>query len=112
MTDYKLWLKGKGHITTSYQIMKHEDCQIVLIEMYPCNTKYELEARERYHIENTKCVTEVIPTRTKLESVHANIEQSRHHWRNYHNKNREERNAKQRDKYALNKDAINERHRE
>jgi hypothetical protein len=38
-----------------------------LIEDYPCESKYELESRERYHIENTKCVNKNIPTRTLLE---------------------------------------------
>jgi hypothetical protein len=31
------------------------------------NVKYELQSRERYHIENTDCVNKNIPTRTKKD---------------------------------------------
>ena len=38
-----------------------------LLENYPCNNKYELETRERYHIENNECINRMIPTRTSKE---------------------------------------------
>jgi len=40
---------------------------ITLVEKYRCETKDELHARERYYIENNKCVNKVIPTRTTKE---------------------------------------------
>jgi len=42
-------------------------CKIILVENYPCNSKYELESRERYFIENFECVNKRIPTRTEKE---------------------------------------------
>lgn len=40
------------------------EVQIELVEEYPCDTKAELEARERYWIEqNPNCVNKNIPTR-------------------------------------------------
>ena len=47
--DYKQYLKGKGHNIASYRILEMEDYDIVLIEAYPCNSKDELHARERYY---------------------------------------------------------------
>lgn len=41
--------------------------EIYLIENFPCNTRDELIARERYHIENTDCINKQIPGRTKKE---------------------------------------------
>lgn len=38
-----------------------------LVEEYPCNSKYELEQRERYYIENNMCINKIIPTRTNKE---------------------------------------------
>lgn len=40
---------------------------MVLIENYLCKDKHELEARERYWIENTECVNSYLPTRTYSE---------------------------------------------
>ena len=73
---YKCWCEGKEneHYMTSYEILKHGDAQIILIENYPCNDKYELEARERFQIENNKCVNETIPTRTHNERCIINKE--------------------------------------
>lgn len=38
-----------------------EDCQITLIELYPCNSKEELNMRERYYIENMECCNKHMP---------------------------------------------------
>ncbi len=51
-----------------------DDCQIVLIESYPCSTKEELLLRERYWIENTNCVNKKIPIRSKEESAQLALE--------------------------------------
>jgi hypothetical protein len=44
-----------------------ENCIITLIETYPCKSKDELNARERYWIEKTKCVNKCLPGRSKEE---------------------------------------------
>lgn len=73
--QYDNWLNGNKDYTTSFELLRYDDCQIVLIENYPCNDKYELEARERYHIENNKCTNKRIPTRTPKEYYEQTIEQ-------------------------------------
>ncbi len=54
--SYKRWLNGKTNYTSSFEIVKHEDVKIILVETCPCNTKYELIAREQYHIDNNECI--------------------------------------------------------
>jgi hypothetical protein len=50
-SDYKRFNEGKSGNTKSFDILKEEDYDIVLIEVYPCNTKDELHKRERHYIE-------------------------------------------------------------
>jgi hypothetical protein len=67
---YKHWLKGKSNLTTSIKLFEEygiENCSIVLVEAYPCNTKDELTAREAHYIRNFECVNKNIPDRTIKE---------------------------------------------
>ena len=54
--NYRSWLNGKYAHVTSSEIVKYEDAKIILVENYPCNTKYELLAREQFYIDNNICV--------------------------------------------------------
>ena len=65
--EYKRFLQGITRYTTSFDIVKEDDCSIVLIEKVNCKNKDELYQRERYHIENLDCVNKIIPTRTRKE---------------------------------------------
>ncbi len=66
--NYNSYLKGKYRNTTSFEIMKLEDVDIILLESFPCDTKEQLLLRERYYIQNTKnCVNKTIPMRTRKE---------------------------------------------
>ena len=67
---YKTWLNGKYNYTTSFEIVKFEDAKIILIENYPCDTKYELLAREQFYIENNVCVNKHQSLRTESRSVY------------------------------------------
>lgn len=58
---------GKGNYCSSYPILDSPDCQITLIETFPCESKDQLSARERYYIENNECVNKNIPGRTQQE---------------------------------------------
>ena len=58
-------LKRGNCVPTSTQIFEAGgDITIVLVELFPCASKMELEQRERYWIENTDCVNRCIPGRT------------------------------------------------
>lgn len=65
--DYGNWLNGKKDYFTAIEILKGGSYQITLVETYACQSKNELEARERHWIQKLECVNKVIPTRTKAE---------------------------------------------
>jgi len=44
---YKCYLNGTCRYVTAYEILKHEDADIILLEEYPVHSKQELHARER-----------------------------------------------------------------
>jgi hypothetical protein len=48
------WRRGRGCIAR--EIFKNGDYTIKLIELYPCNDKYELEEREKFYIKGTNCI--------------------------------------------------------
>ena len=41
-----------------------DNCRIVLVETYPCESKDELTSREAHYIRTVVCVNKVIPGRT------------------------------------------------
>ena len=80
-----------GYGTKSYIILEYDDAMITLIENYPCNDKYELEKRERYHIENNNCVNKHIPTRTDKEYYEDNKDKIKQYHKIYNTVNRDKR---------------------
>lgn len=65
---------------TSFQILDYPDCDICLVENFPCNSRDELHQRERYYIENNKCVNKVIPGRTPEEYRQDNKEKIKQYY--------------------------------
>lgn len=113
--------------------------KMVLIELYPCKSKMELESRERHWIEQLKpSLNKAIPTRPRKEWVEENKDKMveykkvyaqvnankiKEYKKNYYENNKatiqaqrettkEERNARRRDEYERNKEEINARRRE
>jgi len=74
---------------SSFEILKHGDATIVLIEKYPSNNKEELHRRERHYIETLKCVNKVIPTRTRKEYTEQHKDESITRAKEYYNNNKE-----------------------
>ena len=69
--NYKCWKKGYGSHIRSYDIFDKysvDNCQILLLESYPCLNKDELRKREGYYIKNIPCVNKYLPGRTVKES--------------------------------------------
>lgn len=71
---YKMWKKEKATFTSSFPLIETGQYEITLIELFPCGSKDELHARERFHIESTVCVNKNIPSRTMKEWYQANVE--------------------------------------
>ena len=95
-SNYKSWKNGNHAKTFSYELFEKysiENCKIYLVELYPCETKEELLAREGYYIKNNKCVNRMVAGRTQKQ---------------YYEEHRVTINERQK-KYALdNKDKIKE----
>ena len=77
-SKYKMWKHGTttSH-TRVYDIFDeygHENCNIELVELFPCETKDELLKREGYYIQNNECVNKIIAGRTQKEWTEQNKE--------------------------------------
>ena len=73
VNDFKYYtMNNNNNYITSYEVLKNGNYEILLIENYPCDSKYELFKRERYFIETMNCVNQIIPTRTNRERIDAN----------------------------------------
>jgi len=105
---FKLYQNGKHHNVTSFKILELQDTYIELLEIYPCNSKAELERREgqliREHKDN--CVNRCIVGRTKKEHYEDNKEQILEKQREYYTANKETINAKNREYQLANKETI------
>jgi len=59
ITNYKSYLKGTFYnYISSFKIFENGDYCIVLLEKYPCDTKDELLARERYWCNELECINQ------------------------------------------------------
>ena len=63
--DYNGFLLNKREYRTSYDILKNNNYHIELVERVNCNNKFQLHERERYYIENFKCVNKNIPNNVR-----------------------------------------------
>jgi hypothetical protein len=123
-TSYKYWKEGKASYITAYNLFDKyglENCSIILLETYPCNSKDELRAREGFHMRNLECVNKRIEGRTLAEWRENNKEEMKEkirEWRilnpdkiieaskNYYDNNKESIKDKSRDFYANNKERV------
>ena len=112
--QYERYQNDKCHNITSFQILELEDAYIELLELYPCNSKIELERREgqliREHRDN--CVNRIVVGRTKKEYREDNKEAIKVREREYREANKEQIKVKAREHYRANKEAINAKMRE
>ena len=88
-----------------------------VLEEYPCNSKKELETRERWYIENNQCINKIIPTRTRKEYYKDNKEKrqaydkqrtelKREYDKEYREDNKEDIKQKKKKYYKANKEKI------
>ena len=64
---YNMYINGKRHYQTSFDLIKWGDVDIVLLEECSVHNKMELHRKEREYIEKYNCVNKHIPTRTETE---------------------------------------------
>lgn len=92
---YKLWKDGKDDNKYSvfdiFQKYGVENCNIYLIENYPCESKNELHAKEGYYIKMTKCVNKNIAGRTVKQWFEDHKEQIQEYKKEYYSDHKEEK---------------------
>ena len=81
------YIASRGNIT-SKNVLCFNDAKIYLVELYPCNSKEELTAREGYYIKNNNCVNKYIPSRTNKEYYTDNRKKILEEKKIYYNENK------------------------
>jgi len=101
---------NKNHQITSKEICKYDDVKIILIEDYPCKSKNQLIARERYYIDLHKdiCINKQIPSRTLKEWRETNKEHLAQIGKEYREANKDKIKEMKKTYYDANKDKISE----
>jgi len=89
-SNYKSYLKKTYEYITSFEICKYDDCEIHLIEEYPCNTEQELRKKEGEYQRMMDCVNKQIAGRTKKEWREDNKEQIKEYNKKYRENNKEQ----------------------
>ena len=104
----RLGLHKSKKTCTSKQLLELGEVKIELIENYSCNTKKELETKERYYIEKYKNIVlnKLLPTRTCKEWHKDNKEYVKQKKKEYHEKNKEHFKQKKKEYREKNKDEI------
>jgi hypothetical protein len=87
--QYKNYCIGKGGYVSSFEIIKNDDYEIILIQEVNCSNKEQLHKIEREHIEANECVNLNIPSRTKKEYKEANKDTIKEYHKEYNDLNRD-----------------------
>jgi hypothetical protein len=109
--DYKKWKETKLKKITSFDIFEEygvENCNIVLIEEYPCTSKDSKNAREGHYIKTLNCVNKRIEGRTREQYIIDNKESIQQ----YYQKNKERIQEYSKEYRENNKEQIKEKKKE
>jgi hypothetical protein len=88
--NFKCWKKGNRNFMTSFTIIERGNYQIELLELYPCNSKDELNAREGHYIRTVECVNKNIMGRTVKEWITENKTKLAEYNKNFYIENKAE----------------------
>ena len=90
--NYKSWKNGKGTKLMSFNLFDKygiENCQIILLENCPCDSKDQLTSRKAYYTRTLDCVNKSIPDRTQKEYYKDNKEHLLEYAKKYRETNKE-----------------------
>lgn len=90
---YAMYNAGKANRTMSFELFSKygiDNCRILLVESFPCNSKEELTAREAYHVRKTKCLNIRIEGRTHKQWLEDNKEHFKAITKKYREEHRDE----------------------
>ena len=102
-------MEGKANFVTAYKILENGNYDILLLENVNCENVDQLRARERYYIENLKCVNKRVEGRTLKEYREQNKDALKEEKKEYYQKNKEYIMTKTKNYYENNKEKANER---
>jgi len=100
--SYRCYLNGKFNYISSFDVLQNRNYDIVLIESYPCNSKDELHARERYHTNNIDCVN-----KNKGQGMINELGEKQYN-KQYYNDNKDKIIEKSKEYYKQNKEKSKE----
>lgn len=93
LSDYRRWKNGKYHNITAFELFEKfgvENCNMVLVEKFPCNDKESLERREGHHIKITNgCVNIMVAGRSRKEYADDNKDSITNYQKTYYETNGE-----------------------
>ena len=98
--DYKRYLNGVFRYMSSYELIKHNDCYIEMIETLHNISKKEMHKIEGQYIQNTKCVNNRIAGRSLKEYYKENKEQIKKRNKKYYKENAEKIRAYKNQKHT------------
>jgi hypothetical protein len=113
-STYNSYLKGHGNNMTSYEIIGLGAAYIELLEVFPCNSKLELQKREGELIQEHKlnCVNKNIAGRTQIEYRADNFETIKEIKKKYRINNKEKINERKKEIRLANKEKIKEQRKQ
>jgi hypothetical protein len=116
---FKCWLKNDKGFLTSFDIIKDENYYIILLELYPCNSRDELRMCEQKHIDLNECINKqkAYQSKEKLQEYRKKyIEQHRDEIREkqkqYNEQNRDEIREYQKEYYKQHRDELREKQKQ
>ena len=104
--EYKKWVNGKSNYVTSYELIKHDDCYIELLEKYSCKDRMELEKKEGEYIREMPCINKRIAGRTNREWHQDNCEKISERKKQYYQDNRGKISGRNKQYYQDNHEQI------
>ena len=113
-TGYRRWKAGKVNKVMAYDLFDEygiENCSIILIESFQCNSKDELRAREGHHIKSNECINKYVAGRSQKQWIADNIDHYKEHHKQYYEENKEKITAYKKKWHEENKARLSEKHR-
>ena len=107
--DYEQYQFGKKNYVTSFEIIKHGDSDILLIENFPCSNRNELHSREGHYIKTMNCVNKIVAGRDAKEYYQDNKEEMCRKKKQYRSENKDVLAEKKKLYYKANRTAMRRR---
>lgn len=102
--EFKKWKEGKNKYITSFKLLEREGAYIELIELFPCDTKEQLNRREGEIMRaTTNCVNKAIAGRTQQEWYSDNFEKISQQKKDYNQAHIQEKQLNAKNHYESNK---------